>query len=131
MVHSGCRADCRFVEDIFPRESTLNAETLCSRKRPHPTFPGVMERAPGLLTSWVTLFAWLSLSVCICKMEFLFPDCLFASILAVPCSDTRQRHAGGVPYDQFLTQRFGPLNTLSPGLPRCLMIQSLETPLGG
>lgn len=92
--HWASGADCRSVP-FFPRETVLDAATWtgrCGRKHPHPTFPGVMERDHFLLTSWVTPFAWLSLS-------FLSPDCFLASILAAPCSDSRQWRAGGVPYD--------------------------------
>lgn len=93
-----------------------------------------MERAPGLETCQVTPFAWLGLSFLLCNVEFLSPSCLFASSLAVPGSGNRWWWwwcAGSVPYDQFSTQTFGPLNPLAPASQDAWRSPSLDTPLPG
>ena len=120
----GCRR-------VFSWETVLDAETLYSRECPNPTFPGVMERAPGLETCRVTPFAWLDLSFLLCEVEFLSSDCSFASSLAVPGSDDRWWRAGSVPYDQFSTQTFGPLNPLTPASQDAWRSPSLDMPLRG
>lgn len=109
LSHGEVGADFRFVGGFPMGNCTRHGEFVHS---PQPTFPGVVEKPQACwLAPWP--FAWLGLSLPIYKMEFLFPDYLFASNFAVFCSDARWWHVGGVPYYQLaLHHSFDPLNPL-------------------